>query len=85
MRELSRSERGVFAAFRSLTAPRASSAVTIPPSADQDSDPAPTISSDDARGSLSPEEGSRGDTLLPMLVGALVLIVLGIGAVLLVT
>jgi hypothetical protein len=85
MRAFSRAERGVFAAFRSLTAPRASSAVAMPPSADQDSDPAQSsISSDDARGSLSPEEGSRGDTLLPMLVGALVLIVLGIGAVFLV-
>jgi hypothetical protein len=84
MRQFSRSTHGVFAAFRSLTAPRASSAVITPPSSDQDSDPAPTISSDHARGSLSPEEGSRGDTLLPMLVGGLVLIVLGIGVVFLV-
>ena len=80
MREFSRSERGIFAAFRSLTPPLASTP------ADQDGDPAPTsISSDHARGSLSPEEGSRGDTLLPMLVGGLVLIVVGIGAVFLVT
>lgn len=41
------------------------------------------ISSDHARGGLGPDEGSSGDTLLPMLIGALVLIVIGIGAVLL--
>lgn len=86
MREFSRSERGIFAAFRSLTPPLASPVIKISTPADQDGDPAPTsISSDHARGSLSPEEGSRGDTLLPMLVGGLVLIVVGIGAVFLVT
>ncbi len=85
MREFPRSARGVFAAFRSLKAPLASPVVSIPPSAEQYSDPPATaIASDDARGSLSPEEGSRGDTLLPMLVGGLLLIVLAIGGVLLV-
>lgn len=33
------------------------------------------ISSDDARGALGPAETSLGDTLLPMLIGGLALIV----------
>jgi hypothetical protein len=85
MRKFSRPERGVSAAFRSRTEPPASSTINLARPADRDSDPGTRpISSDDARGSLSPEEGSRGDTLLPMLVGGLVLMVLGIGTVLLV-
>lgn len=36
-----------------------------------------TISTDDARGALGPRETSRGDTLMPMLVGGLILIVVG--------
>lgn len=39
------------------------------------------ISSDDARGALGPKETTRGATLLPMLVGSLVLIVVGIAVV----
>jgi hypothetical protein len=85
MRAISPSKRGVSAAFRSRTEPPASSTINLARPADQDSDPGTRpISSDDARGSLSPEEGSRGDTLLPMLVGGLVLMVLGTGIVLLV-
>jgi len=38
------------------------------------------ISEDDARGAMSAEEVSRGDTLLPMLIGLIVLTVLGLGA-----
>jgi len=37
-----------------------------------------SISSNTARGALSSEEGTSGDTLLPMLIGGLALIVLGI-------
>ena len=40
-----------------------------------------TISGDDARGALSPDKTSSGDTLVPMLVGGLVVIVVGIIAV----
>ena len=36
------------------------------------------ISSDDARGGLGAEEGTSGDTLLPMLIGGLVLTVVGV-------
>ncbi len=36
------------------------------------------ISTDDARGGLSPEEVTASDTLLPMLIGGLALIILGI-------
>jgi len=36
------------------------------------------ITSDDARGALGPGETSRGNTLVPMLVGGLVLIVIGV-------
>jgi hypothetical protein len=82
MREFFRSERGVSSAFRSLTEPPALSPVEVTRSGKRDGEPkARWISSDDARGSLSPEEGSRGDTLVPMLVWGLVLIVLAIGAV----
>jgi hypothetical protein len=82
MRAVSPSKRGVSAAFRSRTEPPASSTINLARPADQDSDPGTRpISSDDARGSLSPEEGSRGDTLVPMLVWSLALIVLAIGAV----
>ena len=42
------------------------------------------ISTDDARGALSPEEVTAGDTLLPMLIGGLVLTILGIIVVLLI-
>jgi len=85
MRTFPRSERDVLATFRSRTDPPTSSTTSLARPADQDRDPAATlISTDHARGSLSPEEGSRGDTLLPMLVGGLVFIILGIGAVLLV-
>ena len=38
------------------------------------------ISEDDARGGLSSEEVSGGDTLLPMLIGLIVLTVVGLGA-----
>lgn len=37
-----------------------------------------TVTTDDARGSLGPGETSRGDTLVPMLIGGLVLIVIGL-------
>jgi hypothetical protein len=37
-----------------------------------------SISSNSARGGLSSDDGSSGDTLLPMLIGGLALIVLGI-------
>ncbi len=33
------------------------------------------VDADEARGALAPEETSKGDTLLPMLIGGLVLIV----------
>lgn len=47
--------------------------------------PAPTvISSASARGASDPESGNPGDTLLPMLIGALVLIVIGVALVLLI-
>ena len=36
------------------------------------------ITTDDARGALGPSETSRGDTLLPMLIGGLVLCVIGL-------
>ena len=36
------------------------------------------ITTDDARGALGPSEISRGGTLLPMLIGGLVLIVIGL-------
>lgn len=42
------------------------------------------VAADDARGALGPTETSRGDTLVPMLIGGLVLIVIGIVVVLLV-
>jgi hypothetical protein len=38
----------------------------------------PVIVTDDARGALGPSETSRGDTLLPMLIGGLVLVVIGL-------
>jgi hypothetical protein len=83
MRELLRLGRKLPAAFRPATAPPGSSTVGTKPAVSQHTQSTKrSISSDDARGSLSPEEGSRGDTLLPMLVGGLVLAVIGIGAVL---
>jgi len=85
MQAFSRFGRKFFSGFRPATEPPASSTVNITRSATQDSQPVTSsISSDDARGSLGPEEGSQGDTLLPMLIGALVLSVLGIGVVCLV-
>lgn len=36
------------------------------------------ITTDDARGALGPSETSRGDTLLPMLIGGIVLIVIAL-------
>lgn len=36
------------------------------------------VTTDDARGALGPSETSRGDTLLPMLIGGLVLIVISL-------
>ena len=46
---------------------------------DDDKSPKPVIISvDDARGALGPKETSWGDTLLPMLIGGLVLIVVGL-------
>jgi hypothetical protein len=39
------------------------------------------ISENDARGAESPKEVTSGDTLLPMLITAIVLIVLGVTAV----
>jgi len=45
--------------------------------ADLEKHPKPVIvTSDDARGALGPGETSRGDTLVPMLIGGLVLIVI---------
>lgn len=48
--------------------------------ADNDQKPI-VISSADARGGQDPEEGNSGDTLLPMLIGGLVLIAVGVIAV----
>lgn len=48
--------------------------------ADNDQKPI-VVSSADARGGLDPEEDNSGDTLLPMLIGGLVLIVVGVIAV----
>ena len=46
--------------------------------ADLETSAKPVITtSDDARGALGPEKTSRGDTLVPMLVGGLVLVVIG--------
>jgi hypothetical protein len=42
------------------------------------------VTADDARDALGPSETSRGDTLIPTLVGGLVLIVIGIIIVLIV-
>lgn len=42
------------------------------------------MSSKDARGALSPGEQTSGDTLLPMLIGGLALIVIGVIAVFLI-
>lgn len=42
------------------------------------------VTADDARDALGPSETSRGDTLVPMLIGGLVLIVIGIVVVLIV-
>jgi hypothetical protein len=82
MRKFFRFERGVSAAFRPLTERPALSPVKVTRPGKRDGEPkARWISSDDARGSLGPEEGSRGDTLVPMLVWGLALIVLAIGAV----
>ncbi len=82
MRKFPRSERGVPAAFRPFKEARVSSTVGVTRSAKADSEPvASRISSDDARGSLSPEEGSRSDTLLPMLLAGLALILVALGAV----
>ena len=39
------------------------------------------ISADDARGAAGAEEGSKGDTLVPMLITLIALTVLGVGAV----
>lgn len=39
------------------------------------------ISENDARGARGPQAGSRGDTLVPMLIGAVVLTIIGVGAV----
>ena len=36
------------------------------------------VTTDDARGALGPSETSRGDTLLPMFIGGLVLFVIGL-------
>ena len=36
------------------------------------------ISANDARGALGPKDGTWGDTLLPMLIGVIVLSVVGI-------
>jgi hypothetical protein len=36
------------------------------------------VTPNDARGALGPSETSRGDTLLPMLIGGLVLIVIAL-------
>jgi len=36
------------------------------------------VTTDDARGALGPSETSRGDTLVPMLIGGLVLIVISL-------
>lgn len=84
MRKFSPSERRVSAASRSLRESPALSPVSVTGSAKRDSQPKRRwISSDDARGSLSPEEGTRSDTLMPMLVAGLALIVVGIGAVVL--
>ncbi len=41
------------------------------------------VSTDEARGALSPEEVPRSATLLPMLIGSLVLIVIGMIVVIL--
>lgn len=47
--------------------------------ADPEERPKPvTVTSDGARGALGPGETSRGDTLVPMLIGSLVLIVIGV-------
>ena len=42
------------------------------------------VAAHDARGALGSTETSRGDTLVPMLVGGLVLVVIGIAVALLV-
>lgn len=41
------------------------------------------VAADAARGALGPDETSRGDTLLPMLIGGLVLVMVGLIAVVL--
>ena len=41
------------------------------------SDPPVIIKTDDARGALGPRETSWGDTLLPMLIGGLILCIVG--------
>jgi hypothetical protein len=43
-----------------------------------------TITADDARGSLGPNRGTVGDTLLPMLIGMIVLTIVGVFVVLMV-
>jgi hypothetical protein len=44
----------------------------------KNSDEPATVTADAARGALSPGESSSGDTLLPMLIGGLVLIVVAV-------
>jgi hypothetical protein len=44
----------------------------------KNSDEPVTVTADEARGALSPGEGSSGDTLMPMLIGGLVLIVVAV-------
>lgn len=53
--------------------------------ADREKPTAPIIvTADSARGALGPDETSSGDSLLPMLVGGLVLVVVGLIAVILI-
>jgi hypothetical protein len=43
-----------------------------------------TISSDDARGARGPKAGTVGDTLLPMLIGMIVLTIVGVFVILMI-
>lgn len=45
---------------------------------DNSDDEPVTMTVDEARGALSPNEASFGDTLIPMLIGGLVLTVVGV-------
>lgn len=47
-------------------------------------DEPPAISANDARGARGPRDGTLGDTLLPMLIGTIVLTIIGVFAVILI-